>query len=173
MQAEIIAFWKIQSNYWSGIRNKTIKVHKVLFSPLIKITERAAKNLDIIKKLNNQSYLQTLNCFKTTVSLRRRTGTISLAKSSRQSFLKKRKLCNKKITKDKERYIFHTISLWRDGIFAGNILHYRKITFLNFPTIFKSLDLTLEMSSKVSWSLPSSFIGESTEFQTSRDRSWV
>lgn len=173
MQAEIIAFWKIQSNYWSGIRNKTIKLHKVLFSPQIKITERAAKNLDIIKKLNNQSYLQTLNCFKTTVSLRRRTGTISLAKSSRQSFLKKRKLYNKKITKDKERYIFHTISLWRDGIFAGNILHYRKITFLNFPTIFKSLDLTLEMSSKVSWSLPSSFIGESTEFQTSRDRSWV
>ena len=25
MQAEIIALWKIQSNYWSGIRNKTIE----------------------------------------------------------------------------------------------------------------------------------------------------
>ena len=85
---------------------KPLKVHKVLLSPLIKITERAAKNLDLIKKLHNQSYLQTLNCFKTTVSLRRRTGTISLAKSSRQSFLKKRKLYNKKQQQTKKDTFF-------------------------------------------------------------------
>ena len=46
------------------------KVAEVLTSPLITITKRAVKNLDLLKELHGRGYLQLLNSFKTAVSLR-------------------------------------------------------------------------------------------------------
>ena len=50
---------------------KLSKVAEELMSPLITIKKRVVENLDLLKDLHRQSYLQLLNCFKSTASLRK------------------------------------------------------------------------------------------------------
>ena len=132
-------YWILK--YWIATENPT-----VLMSPLITMTKRAVKNLDLLKDLRCRKYLQLWNCFKSAISLGGEQDKFSVLE------------VNFTITEttDKDIYIFHAvISSWGLVISVKYIKLSKNVFFSSF---LKSSDLTNLRYIKQNLSVSSEFV---------------